>query len=223
MTWDSIWDQVFSTSTWGEYPAEDLIRFVARNFYKKTPRSSIRFLELGCGPGSNLWYLAREGFSAYGIDGSSVAVNKARNRLDRDCPQWNGEVVVGDFTSLSYADAFFHACIDNEAVCTNSFDDALAVYKQAARTLVPNGKLFVRTFATGCWGEGTGKQAGKNAWYPTEGPLANLGYARFTSRDDIDVLLQDFTIESAELLTRTVNNTSNAIIEWIIIASRKAA
>lgn len=63
-----IWDMVFSNQEWGKYPSEDLIRFIARNFYKVENRKNVKILELGCGPGANIWYLAREGFSFCGVD-----------------------------------------------------------------------------------------------------------------------------------------------------------
>ena len=99
MTWDPVWENLFSSGNWGQYPGEDLIRFVARNFYAVADRSATRILEVGCGPGANLWFLAREGFAAHGIDGSPSAVAKSRSRLDRECPGWSaraggGEVVT---------------------------------------------------------------------------------------------------------------------------------
>ena len=64
MSWDNIWDEVFRSQPWGKYPSEDVIRFVARNFYKAPDRSSVKILEVGCGPGANLWYIAKERFAA---------------------------------------------------------------------------------------------------------------------------------------------------------------
>lgn len=78
--WDPIWEEVFHSQEWGKYPGESLIRFIARNFYKRN-RKEVRILEIGCGTGANIWYLCREGFSAYGIDGSKKAVSLANNRI----------------------------------------------------------------------------------------------------------------------------------------------
>ena len=70
--WDKGWDKIFSTQEWGKYPGEELIRFIARNFYAAPNRKDIRILEVGCGTGANLWFLAKEGFNAFGIDGSQI-------------------------------------------------------------------------------------------------------------------------------------------------------
>ena len=37
-------------------------------------RRSVRLLEVGCGPGGNVWYMAREGYQVSG-DGSAVAMS----------------------------------------------------------------------------------------------------------------------------------------------------
>lgn len=34
-SWDPIWEKVFKDNEWGKYPGENLIQFVARNFYKR--------------------------------------------------------------------------------------------------------------------------------------------------------------------------------------------
>ena len=119
MAWDPVWEQIFTSQAWGRYPGEDVIRFVARNFYKTPPsdRPSIRFLEVGFGTGSNLWFLAREGFTFSGIEGSKGAEAIARRRLDCEFPDWsseprNGELVVGDMMNLSWSDDTFDALID---------------------------------------------------------------------------------------------------------------
>ena len=34
--WDKGWDKIFSTAEWGKYPGEELIRFIARNFFSRS-------------------------------------------------------------------------------------------------------------------------------------------------------------------------------------------
>lgn len=222
MAWDSVWEQVFQQQVWGKYPGEDLIRFVARNFYKSSLRQEVKILEVGCGPGANLWYMAREGFTVYGVDGSQTAVSCAQQRLDAECPGWQGQVVTGDIAKLTFEDGYFDAVIDNEAIYCNSFEVSQGIYNEIARVIKPGGKLFSRTFATGCWGDGTGEKVGHNAYRVGEGPMLNKGYTRFTDREEIPVLISgEFEIDEVELLTRTANDKQQEIREWIIIATKK--
>ncbi|MBM3273018.1 class I SAM-dependent methyltransferase [Candidatus Kaiserbacteria bacterium] len=139
--WDPVWESVFRNQVWGQYPGEEQIRFIARNFYRVPDRSSIRILEVGCGPGANIWYLAREGFSFVGIDGSETAIAQTRERLDREFPDWQkrGELRVGDIESLPYSDATFDAVMDVEAVYCNDFATSIRIYDEMARVVKPGG------------------------------------------------------------------------------------
>jgi SAM-dependent methyltransferase len=220
MTWDPSWDQTFSTQDWGRYPSEDVVRFVAKYFYKCPDRSAIKLLELGSGPGANLWYMAREGFSVYGVDGSKVAIEMARRRLDTDLPSWQGVLLVGDIGSLPYPDNTFDGIIDNEAIYANLFDSAKAIYAEVFRVLKVGGWLFSRTFATGCIGEGTGEAVGKKAWKADLGPLAGKGLSRFTAFEEITELLGAFKVHKVESIQRTTENQSYHIKEWVILAQK---
>jgi len=221
MSFDPVWEEVFRTQAWGKHPGEDLIRFVARNFYQAQDRGAIRILEAGCGPGANLWYIAREGFAAYGVDGSATAIARAGARLDAECPGWKGELKVGDITQLPFEDNFFDAVIDNEAVYANSFDNSVKIYGELARVCKPGGKLFSRTFATGCWGDGTGQQVGHNAWVVAEGPLLHKGYSRFTELSELPDLIKGFEIKEVELLTRTMEDRRHEVREWLIFGEKR--
>ncbi len=221
MAFDPVWDEVFRSQAWGKYPGEDLIRFVARNFYRAPERGAVRILEAGCGPGANLWYIAREGFATYGVDGSPTAIAQARARLDAECPEWQGELRVGDIARLPFEDNFFDAVIDNEAVYANSYADSVQIYAELARVCKPAGKLFARTFATGCWGDGTGQPVGHRAWLAAEGPLHNKGYSRFTEFSELPDLLQGFEIQEVELLTRTMDGRAREVREWLVTGEKR--
>jgi len=223
MSWDSTWEEVFCSQPWGKYPGEELIRFVARNFYRAPNRAEVRALELGCGPGANLWYLAREGFGIFGMDGSNTAIAQATARLDEECPGWRqrGELRVGDFSRLPWPDASVDLVLDHESVYCNDFDTSKAIYHEAARVLKPQGKLFVRSFATGSWGDGTGEPAGRRAWRCKDGPMAGKGFSRFTAEEDIPELLADFRILSLEERSSTWENRSQTVREWIITAEKR--
>lgn len=220
MAFDPIWENVFKTQSWGKYPGEDLIRFVARNFYRIQDRGAVKILEVGCGPGANLWYMAHEGFSVYGIDGSSTAIAQARARLDSECSGWKGDLKVGDITHLDFEEGTFDAVIDNEAICCNSYDNAMAIYGELARVCKKGAKLFSRTFASGSWGDGTGEFVGHNAWIVSEGPLLNKGLNRFTEFSEIPELIKGFKIEEIELLTRTMDGRSHEVREWLIVGAK---
>ncbi len=222
MTWDPVWEKIFSSQSWGRYPGEPLIRFVASHFYAQGSRDAVKFLEVGCGPGSNLWFLAREGFSFVGIDGSSSAIRHARERLDNECKGWRqrGELHVCDMTSLPFSNESFDAAIDVEAISTNSWDDSKRIYKELARVTKAGGKAFSQTFAVSSWGARSGEPAGRNAWRSDVGPFADKGVTRFTAFEDIPELIKDFELETLEIVKRSVNELRSEIHEWVIVGKR---
>lgn len=219
MAWDPVWEEVFATRPWGRYPGEDLVRFVMGHYGRREDRASVRLLEVGCGTGANLWFMAREGFSAHGLERAPSGVALCERRLDAECPGWReagGEVQVGDLLALPHADDSFDAAIDVVAVCYSPFDQARAAYRELARVTRPGGRLFVRTFATGCWGEGTGEQVGPGYWACAEGPLAGLGATRFTSEDQVTDLFPGWEIERVERASRTEGSGAHEIRHLVI-------
>ena len=222
--WDPIWDLVYKNQSWGKYPAEDLIRFVANNFFHVKNRRSVNILEIGCGPGGNLWFFNKEGFSFCGIDGSSIAIQEAMNRLDEDGSDWRdkGALHIGDITTLPFPNNFFDAVIDNECVYCNDFDTSVQIYNEAARVTKQGGKLFCRTFAADSFGDKTGIRIAPDYWACSEGPSVGKGNCRFTSKEQLPILLQSYFIDSVESLNRTItcNDKVNIISELIVYASK---
>lgn len=220
MAWDSIWEKIFSEREWGKYPPEELIRFIARNFYSAPNRKEIRILEVGCGQGANVWYIAREGFTVYGIEGSETGALKTKNRLDDEVEGWQGEIKVGDIMSLPYQNDFFDAVIDLEAISANNHEDAKKIFDEIYRVLKPGGKIFTKHFAEGSWGDKTGENVDYGSWLVSEGPMEGKGLCRFASREDMEELLGEFEILEFDLHIRTQNNLANRIIEWVFTAQK---
>jgi ubiquinone/menaquinone biosynthesis C-methylase UbiE len=224
MAWDPIWEEIFLSREWGKYPSEQLIRFIAKSFYQvpREKRKEFKVLEIGCGPGANLWYCAREGLSVYGVDGAQSAIKQAELRLNEELPDWKGMFSTGDISSLNYPTNYFDAVIDNEAVCCNSLESSKAIYREAARVTKVGGAIYVRTFADGSYGDGSGKKFEENAYLCSEGPSAGKGYTRFTKAEQIPELLgPDFKLSSIELLSMTCNDRKDVIKEWIIYGEKK--
>ena len=216
--WDKGWDKIFSEVEWGKYPGEELIRFIARNFYNVPKRSDISILEVGCGTGANLWFLAREGFNAYGLDGSKVAIDKATNFLKNE--GLYADLIEGDAMSLPYPDSKFDAVIDVECIYANSLKDTSLILDEVYRVLKPGGLIFSKTFSSGMSGERTAValDGEPNTFLEMpDGPLRkDYGIIRLTSENEITKIYHLFSNLEYDLTTRTDRNRSKELLEWII-------
>jgi SAM-dependent methyltransferase len=220
VSWDPVWEKIFRENEWGKYPSESLIRFIARNFYS-SDRREIRILEVGCGTGANLWFISREGFGAYGIDGSRVAIDKASERLKEEglC----AELHVGDIVELSpFQDNFFDAVIDVECIYSNNAVNARKIFSEINRVLKNNGLFYSRTFSDKTSvGEAADYISELEVLNASEGPLQGKGFIRLSNEKSIhDLYSPYFKIHSIDTLDYTESNRQMNVSEFIIISSK---
>ena len=80
---EAAWENIYLDTSWGKYPPEYVIRFLAK-FYYDTERTNIHILDVGCGGGAVTWYLAREKFDVYAFDGSKQAIEHTEDYLKQN-------------------------------------------------------------------------------------------------------------------------------------------
>jgi len=220
--YDSVWETIFSSRGWGRYPAEDLIRFVAREVFSVSDRTKLKALELGCGPGANLWFLANEGVPFDAIDGSPSAVAQARARLNLEKPGWKGRIEVGNFGRLPNDFRGYNFILDSEAIYCNDFDESSKLIGDIHERLVEGGAFWSRTFAPGTWGVESGTCIGRDYWLANEGPLADKGPARLTPLESVPQLYgSGWASISIGEITRHDGDPHQLVREWIIVARKR--
>jgi SAM-dependent methyltransferase len=216
MSWDSIWERIFREREWGRYPNEDVVRFVARAFYRVPDRSRIRILEVGCGPGSGAgWFCAREGFSFCGIDASATAIEKSRERFRAEGLQ--AEFVLGEIASLPWPDGAFDAVLDVVCLACNTEAETAAIVSEIERVLKPGGLHFSITPKAGCWGDGDGRRLDATTLEQVaEGPFAGLGKTRFATAESLRRLYSGFRDLCLEHVLRSAAEGRHEIAHWLL-------
>jgi len=188
---------------------------MGRRFFPKLKeeRAKTRILEVGCGSGANLWMIAREGFTAAGIDLSSAAIELCAEMLRRY--QVSAELQVGSMLKLPWPDGHFAAIADVFSSYCLATEDFLHFLAEAYRVLEPRGRLFVYTSskASDAWkNPGPSKRIDANTLdgiRRTDSPFSgNLYPHRFTTPDQFRTQAQQagFAIEYCETVGRTYRN-----------------
>ncbi len=104
-----------------------------------------RAIDLGCGTGHNVIYLAQQGFVATGVDISARAIAKARRKAD--APGVAPTLLVGDVTDLAGVEGPFDLVLDYG--CLHSLvreADREAYVRTVLRLTRPGSRFMLTSF-----------------------------------------------------------------------------
>jgi SAM-dependent methyltransferase len=229
-TFYECWEQIHKENAWGKYPAEDVIRFMARNFYK-AKRSEIKVLDIGCGGGANTWYLVREGFDTYAFDVSPTAVKKAKELVTSMCGENHNlqlaihNITVGNAVRMPYTDDFFDVLIDSAVIYANTIENINKSFTECHRILKSDGLLFCTgLFNAETSGRETGVEIEKNTFIDLkEGCLAGRACAHFFTENELDAIMSQngFDLISKDKVTRTDHGGKDNIGYFICTAKKR--
>lgn len=187
------WDPAWENNVYGQgrhlnrYPHHAVVGFVFRHFGRVPDRSRVRFCELGCGAGNNVWFAAREGFSVAGIDGSASAIDYGRRRLHDD--GLTADLRVGDFAALPWPEASFDFVLDRGSLTCTRQQTIIEALDETRRVLKPGGRFLSLIYSARHPDRLLGRDLGDNSFDRfTGGYFAGLGVAHFVPREEIETL-----------------------------------
>ncbi len=154
-------------------------------------RGAKTVLDLGCGTGRHTVYLAKNGFTVYGMDNSPQAIQSAQKWLHEE--GLTADLKYGDITEpFPYPDAFFDALISVQVI--NHGDNATVkrIAQEIARVLKPGGLLFI-TVATLKNQAKTWEQIEPNTFMPLDGREKGLLHHIYTP-EELSELFSGFDI-----------------------------
>ena len=202
----------------GGYPSEHIIRFIARNYYRRN-RNNIKVLDFGCGAGANTWYLSREGFDTYAFDGSPSAVNNARTKLENE--QLHADIRVMDGIAIDYEENYFDAVIDSACITANSIENIKIMYEEIFSILKPEGRLCSIVFGKGTTGYGKGLLIEKDTFTNIEiGHLAGEGKIHFFDKQSLCAVLNNIGYKIISCDTDLMTDLGDDV-ESIIVQAEK--
>jgi ubiquinone/menaquinone biosynthesis C-methylase UbiE len=133
--WDSIYKQ---HGSWLQLPHEDMPKVVEL----LTQRGVKIVLDVGCGAGRHVVYLAGQGFQVSGLDSSHEAIKMNREALKK--MNLRAELTVASmYEKLSYSDSHFDAIICTKALNHGTIKSIRSTIKEMERVLKPGGIIFI--------------------------------------------------------------------------------
>jgi ubiquinone/menaquinone biosynthesis C-methylase UbiE len=212
------WDKIYLQGYLASYPDTTIVSFIFRTFGKNSPQTkNIRILDLGCGGGNNTWFLAREGFTTYAFDGSSKAINLAKEKLIKEGLSANFK--QGNFINLPYKDNFFDAVIDDYAVEANNVSDINKTFCEINKKLKHGGKYFGLMLSSYNREMMKGKLIEKRTYDRTPEKDRIM---HFSTKKEINTWLKNACFSKAEINYRIISYKNSKSLEhsWLIEATK---
>lgn len=186
-SWENIYSNNYSYRN--HYPFDEVVSFIKSNFKYKLNK---KILEIGCGTGNNILFLAENGFDAYGFDASKTAIEYAKKKLKKK--KLTSNILVNTFSNYNYKKSFFDAVIDRGSLtCV----DMITIKKTINKiySCLKKGGLFLFTPLSDDSSRFSGVQDKKGLFVPKflafgRVDKRNLGFS-FLSKKDIYELFNE--------------------------------
>lgn len=131
--WESIYQQGKQLN---KYPFSEVVSLIISKLREKP---NLRVLELGCGAGNNIVFMAENGVDVSGIDISPTAVAFSKERLAKK--GLYGDVVCGCFSKLPWPTSYFDLVVDRGALTCVSENKLRVALNEVNRVLAPDGEV----------------------------------------------------------------------------------
>lgn len=200
-----LWTNLHKESRYRpKYPSETVVQYVFRNFERC---GSEKVLDLGCGAGRHIFFMAAEGIIPYGLDYSSEGVTYTQNMLQE---QGIGKICYGALYYLCYKDI-------ERTIC------------EMERVLKPGGKFMCVVRSTDdyrCQEENCKETEEPNTFYIEVEDKSKCAHSEngmilhFFTEQEITTLFKNFVEISIDKITESHNNGKFSDSNYIIMGKK---
>lgn len=196
---DSFKDQI-KYSSYNTAPVDVIVRNVSyylRARFNNDQINKLKFLEIGCGAGVNLTWLAKKGIQVSGIDISEEALDLAKQRFQEENIRYDS-LVHTSATNLPFENDSFEGVVESCVVQHIREEERAAAFNEVYRVLKPGGVFVGHMLDRECTAfKAPESDNGSMIFDDPEKPkfyLTNIGYAHFFSEEELKIALKDFSV-----------------------------
>ncbi len=183
------WEAMYKTRPSGTVNPEQCVADLVDEFRQHKVK---RVLDLGCGDGRHLVFLASQGFEMYGADCSPTALELAEEWLDGE--DLTASLECTDITELPWEDGFFDAVLCIQVLNHNTLDRVKKTFTEVRRVLGESGYFLgtaMKDPPPADWKDGDFIEEDYHTYIPLKGHEKGVPHHCF-SMDELEGLLSDF-------------------------------
>jgi len=182
------WNQILQRE---EYRPESPDEIVVNLASILEERKAKRILDLGCGAGRHVIYLAERGFESYGADISETGLELTKNKLRSR--KLEAEIIKCDMKSIPYVHSRFDAAICVWAIYHQKLKEIQETISEIYRVLNRKGLLLANFHSKRSSKYGEGMKVEENSFMQENGPEKGVIH-HFVDEDELRELLEKFRI-----------------------------
>jgi len=221
MVTSEVWNKQYREKGYFiKYPDEDLIRFMAKYFYNAPDRKGIKILDIGSGVGRNTIYLAKEGFSAFGVEATDSGIKISQRR--QEIEGVDAVFKKGNLTKIPFPEEYFDAVVDIQAIQHNTYREINEILQEIKRVLKPDGIFFAKMVSIRDHYFKKGRVIEKHTLDDIGGgTFVNAGITHFFDLDELRSLMSLFTEVNIEYTETSFNTMKEKNVYWLITAKKE--
>lgn len=216
------WEKLHEKSKFRpKYPSEEVVQFVFRNFKRDNTE---RILDLGCGAGRHVYFMAQENIDAYGCDMSREGIRYTKQVLENNNTSANLD--VASVEKLPYKNNFFDGIISYGVLYYCKTEKIKMAIEEIYRVLKIGGKALIVVRNTKDYRFKNGIEIEKNTFLIDESDSNKCAFnengmtMHFFEKDEIKNLFKMFNKVSIEEIIHIHEEENFKDSNYIIIAQK---
>ena len=203
-----------------KYPSGLVVKFILTQF-PKVKRNKIKILDLGCGAGRHVLFLAKEGFNTYATDISEDGLKCTRSMLRN--AGLKAYVKKSTMTKQPFLDDSFDGIISYGVLQYNTEEGYQKSIAEMYRILKKGGQAFIYTRTTDDYTFGKGQMIAKNTFVlDTKGLTVEDGMVVcYLEKNKINTIFRKFSNISIKREDIFDYGSETKESHWIIYLKKK--